>query len=251
MGTFDPISAPAPGGPDGQPGGTVYGAPAPRSPQDRLIPTALGVGALGVLIGVLFATGVFAGGGEPTDTTGPSGAAPTTSASPSGAAAGSTSPEAAPTPTVAPTPSTGPLGPTQVRIFRSAASALCLDITPGEDPEGADLQQAACTGGPAQQWQPAPVDSDIVTLVNVASGKCLDVDNLSIDDGAPIQQWSCNGGPNQQWRLATGDGRTALVNVHSGKCVALPGPGAGPGTKVAQFSCDATLEKQWSESPVV
>ncbi|MDG4832878.1 RICIN domain-containing protein [Solwaraspora sp. WMMD1047] len=260
MPTYDASPPPAgPGQPTGGPGratgpgqptgGTVYGRSTTDRPRpDRTIRISLAVAAGGVLVGLLFATGVLSGGG-PDDSAqwadGP--------VRPAGAAAGSDVPApTTPAPTVAASPTATPpatLGPDQLRIFRSTASALCLDLAPGEDPEGADLLQAACTGAPAQQWQPTPVGGDAFTLTNVASGKCLDVDNFSVDDGAPIQQWSCNGGENQHWRFAQEAGAVALVNVHSGKCVALADPNAGTGTKVHQFGCDGTATQRWAEQP--
>ncbi|WP_253289867.1 hypothetical protein [Verrucosispora sioxanthis] len=49
--------------------GSVYGTRRTGPPRDPLLVTALGVGLVGVLVGVLFATGVL-GGGEPAGTDG-------------------------------------------------------------------------------------------------------------------------------------------------------------------------------------
>ncbi|MGI5213764.1 RICIN domain-containing protein [Plantactinospora sp. CA-290183] len=239
--------------PTRSPGGTVYGR---RRRPDPLLLAALAVGATGVLLGVLFATGLLTGGdGTPSVAGLPT---PGTDRSPSasgGAAAGSSTPGTTPGPT--PTPSTAPtLGPTDVRVLRSAVSGLCLDVLGTGNPEGAAARQAACTGAPSQRWQPTPVGPDVVTLVNTASGKCLDVYGVSRDDGAAVQQWSCNGGANQQWRLvpagtgpAAGTGPVALVSVNSGKCLDLPDANPGPGVPLRQLSCLGTPNQQWTQQP--
>ncbi|PZG21483.1 hypothetical protein C1I95_07440, partial [Micromonospora craterilacus] len=72
--------------------GTVYGTRRPGLPRDPLMRMALAVGLVGVLLGVLFGTGVL-GGGDPTP-------APTVAA-----AAGSPTP-AEPSPTEAEPPPT-------------------------------------------------------------------------------------------------------------------------------------------------
>jgi hypothetical protein len=238
-------------------GGTVYGAPVRarlrlRLPGDRMMLTALAVGVVGVLVGALFATGIFAGsGGRRTANVLPLTPTAGLSATPGGTAAGATSPAATPPPTEAATPSPTPAatgGASATALtFHSAISSLCLDVAAGEDPEGADALQAACTGGPSQQWLPTPAGTDAVGLVSSASGKCLDVDGESRDDGAAVQQWSCNGGANQQWRLTpSAAGPVTLVNVNSGLCLDLPGSSASPGTKLVQSACTGGTNQQWT-----
>ncbi|WP_319461961.1 RICIN domain-containing protein [Micromonospora sp. RTP1Z1] len=235
--------------PHTDPPGTVYGAPRtarPGLPRDPLMRLALGVALVGVLLGVFFATGVLGGGDDepvlpaaaaptpPAD--GPSVAAPTTNAAPTTPAA--PSPTAAPT--TPPAPAAGP------KVFRAAASGLCVGVT-GEDPEGADAQLADCTGGPEQQWVATAVAADVFTLTNTASGKCLDVDGQRTDDGVDVQQWSCNGQPNQQWRLTpTGAGPVLLVAVHSGKCAQVVDAGTEAGDQLEQAPCSGAPEQQWA-----
>ncbi|MBO4209105.1 hypothetical protein GSF22_24355, partial [Micromonospora echinofusca] len=145
-------------GPD-RTGGTVYGASGPsrvraRLPQDRLLAGALGVGALGVLLGVLFASGVLAGGDAPAGKV--PAAAPATADAPPTEAASPAEPtaDAEPTaieatPSVPPTSAAPPAGP---RPVRSVATPLCLDVRADTDPEGADALVVPCTGAPTQQW---------------------------------------------------------------------------------------------------
>jgi hypothetical protein len=217
-----------------QPAGTVYGGRPP--PRDRLLLIAAAVGAVGLLVGVLLATGVFApGGGEPPA------AAPAPTAPPaSGAAAGSPTPA----PTSAPT---SPALPADVRLFRSVATDLCLEPVAEEDPEGADIRQAPCTGEPTQQWRTAPAADGSAYFVNVASGKCLDVDGARGEDQVPVQQWTCVDVPQQHWRLSTNEaGQVLVAAVHSGKCIDIPdGGNPEPGTRMQQFTCHGEANQRW------
>ncbi|MCI4064452.1 RICIN domain-containing protein [Micromonospora sp. R77] len=230
------------------PPGTVYGArPAARPGRagDPLLRIALGVAVAGVLLGLFFATGVLGGGGDQPVL--PAAAAPTPvssePATPATTEAAPTTP-AEPSPTPAATTAAAPVaGP---KVFRAAASGLCVGVT-ADDPEGADAALAPCTGGPEQQWVANPVAPDVWTLTNAASGKCLDVDGQRADDGVAVQQWSCNGQPNQQWRLTpTGAGPVLLVAGHSGKCAQVHEAGTEPGSVLEQAPCSGAPEQQWA-----
>ncbi|MFC4148164.1 RICIN domain-containing protein [Micromonospora mangrovi] len=230
------------------PPGTVYGgrpAARPGLPRDPLMRIALGVAVVGVLLGLFFATGVLGGGGDQPVL--PAAAAPTPAgsepAAPATTEAAPTTP-AEPTPTPAATTPAAPAPPAAgPKVIRAVASGLCVGVT-DDDPEGADAQLAACTGGPEQQWVANPVAADVWTLTNAASGRCLDVDGQRTDDGVDVQQWSCNGQPNQQWRLTpTGAGPVLLVAVHSGKCARV---GTAPGDQLEQVTCTGAPDQQWS-----
>ncbi|MFD6562731.1 RICIN domain-containing protein [Micromonospora profundi] len=226
------------------PAGTVYGgrrAPHSGLLSDPLLRLAVAVGLVGVLIGVVFATGLFDGDEEPV--------VPATVGAPSSvpeptteAAEPSPTPSAEPSPTPSPTTPAGPpTGPTVLR----AASGLCLGVD--GDGETAEAQLAACSGGPEQQWVVNPAAADVVTLTNAAYGQCLDVEGGSGDDGARMMQFPCHGGPNQQWRLsATGTGPVLLVAAHSGKCAQPEDDGAEAGDDVRQRSCDGRPAQQWT-----
>ncbi len=208
----------------------MYGGRPPA--RDRLLLIAAAVGVVGLLVGVLLATGIFAPGGDEPPAAAP---APTTPPA-SGAAAG--------TPTVAPT---APALPTDVRVFRSVATDLCLEPVAEEEPEGADIRQAPCTDEPTQQWRTAPAQDDSVFFVNVASGKCLDVDGARGEDQVPVQQWTCVDVPQQRWRLSANEaGQVLVAAVHSGKCIDIPdGGNPAPGTKMQQFTCHGEANQRW------
>ncbi|MET8528006.1 RICIN domain-containing protein [Micromonospora sp. NPDC005172] len=225
------------------PAGTVYGGRRRASSgplADPLLRVALAVGLVGVLLGVVFATGLLDGDDEPV--------VPATVGAPSSAAE-PTAPEAEPSPTPSaepsPTPSATPAVPsTGPHVLRSP-SGLCLGLDGDGEKAGAEL--APCTGGPEQQWVVNPVGPDAATLTNAAHGQCLDVEGGSGDDGARMMQFPCHGQANQQWRLtATGAGPVLLVAVHSGKCAQAEDDGAEAGDEIRQRPCDGRPAQQWT-----
>ncbi|MFC5927054.1 RICIN domain-containing protein [Micromonospora vulcania] len=224
------------------PAGTVYGgrraAPRPGLLSDPLLRVALAVALVGVLLGVVFATGLFDGDDEPVVPATVS--APTSAAEPTTPAAEPSPAEPSPTPS-ATTPAAPPTGPRMLRV----ASGLCLG-TDG-DGQAAEAVLATCTGGPEQQWVVSPAGADTVTLANAAHGQCLDVEGASADDGARILQFACHGGANQQWRLsATGTGPVLLVAAHSGKCGQADDDGTEAGDKIRQRPCDGRPAQLWT-----
>lgn len=223
--------------------GTVYGTRSPAGLlRDPLLVTALAIGLVGVLLGVLFATGVLGGRN-------PEPAPPVAAPSPSGAAPPSpteSEPEATPTePSPTPSPSQTPdptLGP---KVFRGVGSGLCLGLD--GDGERAAAKLAECSGGPEQQWVVAAFGAEAVTLTNAAHNQCLDVEGGSGDDGARMLQYRCHGEANQQWRLQPVDGGAAVVvAVHSGKCAQARDGAATAGTDIVQAPCDGNPAQRWT-----
>jgi hypothetical protein len=226
------------------PAGTVYGgrpASRPGPLADPLLRVAAAVGVVGVLLGVVFATGLFDGDDEP--------AVPASVGTPSSAAQPSDpvgepspTPSAEPSPTPsASTPAAPPSGP---RVLR-AASGLCLGLD--GDGEKAEAELAVCTGGPEQQWVLNPTGPDVVTLTNGAYGQCLDVEGGSRDDGARLQQFPCHGEANQQWRLGgAGTGAVLLVAAHSNKCAQADDDAVEAGEDIRQRPCDGRPAQQWT-----
>ncbi|WP_435204690.1 RICIN domain-containing protein [Micromonospora sp. bgisy143] len=225
--------------------GTVYGGRRRADPgplADPLLRVALAVGLVGVLLGVVFATGLLDGDDEPV--------VPAAVATPTGAVEPTTpAAEPSPTPSVepSPTPSATPAVPTSGSHVLRSPAGLCLGLD-GDD-EKAEAELAACTGGPEQQWVLNPVGTGAVTMTNAAHGQCLDVEGGSGDDGARMMQFPCHGQANQQWRLTpTGAGPILLVAVHSGKCAQAEDDGAEAGDDIRQRPCDGRATQQWTVS---
>lgn len=225
------------------PVGTVYGGRRRASSgplADPLLRVALAVGLVGVLLGVVFATGLLDGDDEPV--------VPAAVGTPS-TAAEPTAPAAEPSPTPSaepsPTPSATPAAPTSGSHVLRSPAGLCLGLD--GDGEKAEAELASCTGGPEQQWVVNPVGPDAVTVTNSAHGQCLDVEGGSADDGARVMQFPCHGQANQQWRLSpTGTGPVLLVAVHSGKCAQADDDGAEAGDDIRQRPCDGRPAQQWT-----
>ncbi|MEU7753502.1 RICIN domain-containing protein [Micromonospora sp. NPDC049171] len=213
--------------------GTVYGGSrrAARSGPlaDPLLRLALAVGLVGIVLGVVFATGLLDGDDEP--------GVPAT--------VGASSSAAAPTDAAAQTSPSAPAEPlTGSRVFK-ADSGLCLGLY-GEGQQ-AKTHLAVCTGDPEQDWVITPVGPEVSTVANAASGQCLDVEGGSQDDGAPLMQFPCHGGANQQWRLnSTGAGPVLMVAVHSGKCAQADDEGIAAGDDIRQRPCDGGPAQQWT-----
>ncbi|GIJ19769.1 RICIN domain-containing protein [Micromonospora lutea] len=221
--------------------GTVYGNRRPGPARDPLLVTALAVGLIGVLLGVLFATGVL-GGGDPTP-------APTVAApSPSTAQPSPTESEAEPGPTPSapsptPSPSKDPDAVVGPKVFRGVGSGRCLGLD--GDGEKAVAKLTECSGGPEQQWVVNAFGPESVTLTNAAHNQCLDVEGGSSDDGARLQQFGCHGEGNQQWRLQPAGDGVVVVAVHSGKCAQARDGGTAAGTDIVQAPCDGNPAQLW------
>ena len=95
-----------------------------------------------------------------------------------------------------------------VYTVTDSGSGDCLEVPGSSTVQGAQLDQAACTGGSNQQWAldasgnyGSPTNAGF-TLVNLASGWVADVSGQSTSAGAAVIQWADNGGNNQIWNLA-------------------------------------------------
>ncbi|MCZ7420735.1 MULTISPECIES: RICIN domain-containing protein [unclassified Micromonospora] len=223
--------------------GSVYGTRRAGPPRDPLLVTALGLGLVGVLVGVLFATGVL-GGGEPAPVPTVAGPGPST-ARPSPT---ESEPEPSPSrsePSPEPSPSRDPDAIVGPRVLRGVGSGFCLGLD--GDGEKAVAKLTGCSGGPEQQWVVNAFGPDTVTLTNAAHNQCLDVEGGSGDDGARLQQFGCHGEGNQQWRLQRVDGgAVVLAAVHSGKCAQARDGGAAAGTDIVQAPCDGNPAQRWT-----
>ncbi|MEV5210195.1 RICIN domain-containing protein [Micromonospora sp. NPDC053740] len=224
------------------PAGTVYGGHrAPRSGPlaDPLLRVAVAVGAVGVLLGVVFATGLLGGDDEPS--------VPASVGTPSSAPQPSEPSPAAPTePSPTPSTSTPAAPPTGPRVLR-AASGLCLGLD--GDGKEAKAELAVCTGAPEQQWVVSPAGAGVLTVTNAAYGQCLDVEGGSRDDGARLLQFPCHGGANQQWRFGgTGTSAVLLIAAHSNKCAQADDDAVEAGDDIRQRQCDGRPAQQWAVS---
>lgn len=210
------------------------------APSDWLIPSALAFLVGAVLFAVLIVV-ISGGASGHADTLAPRQAAGATGVPTS---SGPAAPTTAPPTTQAPPPTTAPAA-TGATV--RTTTGLCLDISPADATEGAQLVQAACDGSAHQRWQAHDLGGGVVNLVNSATGQCVDVANADGSDGARVQQWTCNGGANQQWRTQdAGNDTLLLIAVFSGKCLDVTGGArAEPGVPVQQYTCNGTDAQRW------
>ncbi|MEU8422901.1 RICIN domain-containing protein [Micromonospora sp. NPDC048835] len=228
------------------PAGTVYGGRPARRPgplADPLLRVAAAVGVVGVLLGVVFATGLLDGDDEPAA---PAAVGTASGAPPPSDPAGAPSPTAPAEPSPTPSASTPAAPPTGPRVLR-AASGLCLGLD--GDGEKAEAELAVCDGTPAQQWVVSPTGAGVHSLTNAAYGQCLDVEGGSQDDGARLLQFPCHGGVNQQWRFGgTGTSAVLLVAAHSNRCAQADDDAVEAGDDIRQRQCDGRPAQQWTLS---
>src|SRR5262245_14460451 len=79
-------------------------------------------------------------------------------------------------------------------------NSKCVDARAAGTANGTAVQQYACNGTTAQQWQ-LQLTSGGYYRVNArnAASQVWDVSNVSAADNAAIHLWAYGGGNNQQW----------------------------------------------------
>lgn len=82
----------------------------------------------------------------------------------------------------------------------NAGSNRVLDVSGGSCDNGANVQQYAQNGTPAQRWRIEKFNGHYL-LVNVASGKALDVSGGNGANGTNVQQYVLNHTNAQVWNL--------------------------------------------------
>ena len=125
------------------------------------------------------------------------------------------------------------------RMFKSAASGRCLDVTGASTATGAADEIWDCTGGSNQTWT-ATFDG---TIRSAQTGLCLDVENAYTTPGEAIDQWTCNGQTNQKW-VINSDG--SVVGVQSDLCLDVSGNATANGTPVEIWTCNNQSNQHWT-----
>ncbi|GIE99974.1 RICIN domain-containing protein [Paractinoplanes rishiriensis] len=118
----------------------------------------------------------------------------------------------------------------------NATSAKCVEVPGAARRNGLQLNQAACTGGPAQQFRFTQVGTDTYTVRNTATGYCLEATGTA-DGAAVVQRRACRDQAGQRFTLkAAGDGYQ-VVGEGSGKCVEIAAGSAADGAALQQWAC--------------
>jgi Ricin-type beta-trefoil lectin domain len=122
------------------------------------------------------------------------------------------------------------------------SSGKCVDARAAGTANDTAVQQFACNGTTAQQWQ-LQTTSGGYYRVNArnAVGQAWDVSGVSLADAAAIHLWAYGGGNNQQWLpVAEGGGTYHLIARHSGKCLDVPGNSSADAVQLQQFACNGS-----------
>ncbi|WP_457028605.1 RICIN domain-containing protein [Kitasatospora sp. P5_F3] len=127
-------------------------------------------------------------------------------------------------------------------------SGRCVDAAAAATANGTAVQQYACNGTSAQQWQLQPTDSGYVRIANLNDAtKVIDVTGVSTADSAKLQLWAYGGGANQQWLpVEEAGGGYHLVNRNSGKCLDVPGASTADSVVLQQYACNGTTAQSFT-----
>ncbi|BCJ47907.1 hypothetical protein GCM10010168_22660 [Actinoplanes ianthinogenes] len=126
-------------------------------------------------------------------------------------------------------------------------SGKCVDAKAAGTVNGTVIQQYACNGSTAQQFQLVPAGDGYVRIATRGnSAQVLDVTGVSAADNAKIQTWAYGGGANQQWQpVAEAGGYHHLVNRNSGKCLDVPAASTADGVQLVQYTCNGTAAQSF------
>ncbi|GAB2727336.1 RICIN domain-containing protein [Streptomyces bullii] len=142
--------------------------------------------------------------------------------------------------------------PTGWATVVNKASGKCVDARAAGTADGTAVQQYACNGTQAQQWQFQDAGSGDVRVGNRGdAAKVWDVTGVSAADGALVQLWTYGGGANQRWQaVAEPDGAFRFVNRHSGKCLDVPAASTADGVQLQQYTCNGSAAQSFHVAPV-
>ncbi|EPD69105.1 ThuA domain-containing protein [Streptomyces sp. HGB0020] len=129
---------------------------------------------------------------------------------------------------------------------RNTANGTCVDAKAAATANGTAIQQYACNGTTAQQYQFRTTDSGYVRVSARGNPQqVLDVTDRSTADNAPVQLWSYSGGQNQQWQpVREAAGRYHFVARHSGRCLSAAATSAD-GLRLTQRTCDGSAAQSF------
>lgn len=124
-------------------------------------------------------------------------------------------------------------------------SNKCMTIAGAGLANGAQVQQASCSGASNQRFALTDVGGGRFTLVAQNSSRCVDVAGASTANGANVAQWGCSSATNQRFTLKdTGDGYQ-LAAQHSQKCLDVGGANQSENAGVIQYSCNSSTNQRW------
>ncbi|MFE2346553.1 RICIN domain-containing protein [Kitasatospora cineracea] len=138
--------------------------------------------------------------------------------------------------------------PTGATTLVAQNSGKCVDAAAAATANGTAVQQYACNGTTAQQWQVQDLGNGYVRINNQNdTSKVLDVVDVSTADAAKVQLWTYGGGLNQQWQaVAEAGGAYHFVNRNSGKCLDVPSASTADAVQLQQYACNGTAAQSFT-----
>lgn len=138
--------------------------------------------------------------------------------------------------------------PTGYTTVVNKGSGKCVDARSAASADGTAVQQYACNGSTAQNWQLVATSGGYYRVnSNLDATKAWDVTDVSTADSAPIQLWTYSSGNNQQWLpVAESDGAYHFVNRNSGKCLDVPSASTADSVQLAQYTCNGTAAQSFT-----
>ncbi|MFJ1602097.1 RICIN domain-containing protein [Streptomyces sp. NPDC088253] len=138
--------------------------------------------------------------------------------------------------------------PTGYTTVVNKGSGKCVDARAAASADGTAVQQYACNGSTAQNWQLVATSGGYYRVnSNLDATKAWDVTDVSTADSAPVQLWTYSSGNNQQWLpVAEADGAYHFVNRNSGKCLDVPSASTADSVQLAQYTCNGTAAQSFT-----
>lgn len=89
-----------------------------------------------------------------------------------------------------------------VYAFANKATARCIDVSNGNQPNGSDVAQfQRVDGRPWQEWKLRYIGNDMYTIMDMHSGKYLSIEGSSPNNDANAWIWEMDGTTGQQFRI--------------------------------------------------
>jgi hypothetical protein len=138
--------------------------------------------------------------------------------------------------------------PTGYTTVVNKGSGKCVDARSAASADGTAVQQYACNGSTAQNWQLVATSGGYYRVnSDLDATKAWDVTDVSTADSAPVQLWTYSSGNNQQWLpVAEADGAYHFVNRNSGKCLDVPSASTADSVQLAQYTCNGTAAQSFT-----
>jgi hypothetical protein len=144
-------------------------------------------------------------------------------------------------------PPADPISETTWYSLADSGNGTCVDARSAGTANGTAIQQYACNGTQAQQFQFRSTDSGYTRItLRPDPQQVIDVTDRSTADNAPLQLWSWSSGQNQQWQpVRESTGRYHFIARHSGRCLSAAASAANS-VQLTQRACDGSAAQSFA-----